>query len=199
MVLYNSGRLKQCHTLNDYCPIGCYAFPRPFVCSKGASRLYYVSTSTHARKSPLNETDETKIRLPQPMIIKLQNRCFCEHIYVSPKTSSTKSIMERDYGDVDRDIIVGQLSGYSDDTQDMLVYLASTLTNVRSCIISYAGLSNDPNNIYEFLRAYKKAKEIVVDHGERIEVIQTSQLFYEDKNKLKMFKPRNGCIKPSVV
>lgn len=106
----------------------------------------------YARKSPSNETDETRIRLLQLMIIKLQNRCFCERIYVSPKTLSTKSIMERDYGDVDKGVIVGQLSGCNGDTQDMLVYLASTLNDVRLCIISYAGLSNDPDNVYEFLR-----------------------------------------------
>ncbi|KAI7899790.1 uncharacterized protein BX663DRAFT_554742 [Cokeromyces recurvatus] len=96
------------------------------------------------RKSPTTESHETKIRLLNLMITGLKKRCFCEKIFASFSSVSNSPIIQRDY-----------------DTNDIELELIDS------------GLSNDPDDVYNTLKLYKSVKEIVIDHGYKIEVIDS--------------------------
>lgn len=51
----------------------------------------------YVRKSPSNESEETRIRLLKSMMLRIRNRCFVSKIFVSYCSSSTTPLLERDY------------------------------------------------------------------------------------------------------
>lgn len=53
----------------------------------------------YVRKSPTNESNETRERLIQKMVSKLINISFCEKIYVSPCTNVQDPVFKRDFKD----------------------------------------------------------------------------------------------------
>ncbi|CAO3588533.1 unnamed protein product [Absidia cylindrospora] len=106
----------------------------------------------YVRKSPGKISAITRQRHLQTMIIKLQNRCFCRYIFASPTCSSTSKILERDSsGDKDKIFILNNLAGCSGDAQDMIKFITRSTKQIRLCVITFAGLSNDPRDVEVFL------------------------------------------------
>ncbi|KAI9008466.1 hypothetical protein CLU79DRAFT_710834 [Phycomyces nitens] len=107
----------------------------------------------YVRKSITKESDDNTTRLLQLMINKLQNRCFCSRIYASPNSPTSKSIMERDFDMNTRDAkIMNSLIGCDGNAQQMMHFLTHTTKRVQLCVISYAGLSNRPDDVECFLQ-----------------------------------------------
>ncbi|KAF7721277.1 hypothetical protein EC973_004970, partial [Apophysomyces ossiformis] len=142
----------------------------------------------YIRKSPTNESEEARVRLIQLMMTKLVNRCLCTKIYVSPNSSSTTPLLVRD---CPKPTTLTKLHGCDGDTQDLFAFLSTCTKKVRICVIDYAGLSNDLDNILEMLKLYKNVKEIVVDHSSSIEVLDRYSLLH-DRKKIQLFKSRRG-------
>ncbi|RCI02156.1 hypothetical protein CU098_011321, partial [Rhizopus stolonifer] len=77
------------------------------------------------------------------MISKVINNGFCEKIYVSPCSSAQDSIFKRDFKIEHK---------YGDgNTQDFLRYLSIYSKKIRVCIISYAGLTTNIEDLQKFI------------------------------------------------
>ncbi|KAI9006711.1 hypothetical protein CLU79DRAFT_712393, partial [Phycomyces nitens] len=103
----------------------------------------------YVRKSPTRDSHETKIRLLNLMITRLKKRCFCKKIFASFSSLSSSRITERDYGTNKAEL---ELTGCAGNTQDMLSFFADSTKHIRLCVIDYAGLSNDPDDVYNTLK-----------------------------------------------
>ncbi|ORZ08147.1 hypothetical protein BCR42DRAFT_442323 [Absidia repens] len=80
----------------------------------------------------------------------------------------------------------------------MIQFITRSTKPIRLCIITFAGLSNDPRNIEVFLRACKMIKAIVVEQGVASKVLRRHSLLHGDKIGLKHFKSRTGCLQRSM-
>ncbi|KAG0757901.1 hypothetical protein G6F16_012088 [Rhizopus arrhizus] len=98
----------------------------------------------YVRKSPADESGETRDILVRKMVSKLINIGFCEKIYVSPCSSTQYPIFKRDF-EIEHK--------YGDgNTQDFLRYLSICSKKICVCIISYAGLTTNTEDLQKFLR-----------------------------------------------
>ncbi|ORE18676.1 hypothetical protein BCV71DRAFT_243302 [Rhizopus microsporus] len=99
----------------------------------------------YVRKSITKESDKN-------MTSKLQNHCFCSRAYAFPNSPASKPIMERDFNMNKRNAnIVDSLPGCDGNTQQMIHFLTYTTKHIQLCVISYAGLSNRPDDVECFL------------------------------------------------
>ncbi|KAG2228208.1 hypothetical protein INT45_011000 [Circinella minor] len=80
---------------------------------------------------------------------------------------------------------------------DLCSFLSSCNKMVILCVIDYAGLSNDPKDVKTFLKINPNIKEIVIDHGDSIEVLDRYALLHKDI--ISKFKSRIGPIKRSSI
>ncbi|RCH85012.1 hypothetical protein CU098_000325, partial [Rhizopus stolonifer] len=148
-------------------------------------------TVSYVRKSLTTELHETKIRLLNLMITRLKKRCFCKKIFASFSSLSSSPIIQRDYNTNNIELKLIDCAG---NTQDILSFFHTNIKFIRLCVIDSAGLSNDLDDVYNTLKLYKSVKEIVEDHGYRIEVIDRHSLLYDKKNiSIQKFKNRTGC------
>ncbi|ORZ18854.1 hypothetical protein BCR42DRAFT_411719 [Absidia repens] len=148
----------------------------------------------YVRKTPGKESDKCRRDLLNAMITKLQNRCFCQKIYASVSCKSDSPILERDFSD-DNKTMVTSLTGCDGDAQDMIQFVSHTTKRVRLCVISYAGLSNVPDDVQLFLKSCKMIKMIVVDHDHHIECLYRHGILHGKQESLHLFKSRIGCVK----
>ncbi|KAI7847084.1 hypothetical protein BDC45DRAFT_611280 [Circinella umbellata] len=146
----------------------------------------------YARKSPSDESEDTRIRLIDKMIQKLQNIMLCSKIYVSPTCKSTSSIVRRD---TEQQSIITKLKNNDGTMQDLLEVVSRSTQNIRLCVLDYAGLSDDPVDVRKFISAYKQIEEVVVEVGGEIQILSRFELLYEDQ--VTKFKSRKGCVKRS--
>ncbi|KAF7720550.1 hypothetical protein EC973_007544, partial [Apophysomyces ossiformis] len=116
-----------------------------FHCSNAVGNWVNVG---YVRKSHTTESEESRIRLLQAMITRLVNRCLCTKLFASPCSSSTQPLLERDWPKPD---LLAKLNGCDGDTQDLFAFLSTCTEKVRLCIIDYAGLSNDPDDVQKLL------------------------------------------------
>lgn len=105
------------------------------------------------------------------MITRLKKRCFCEKIFASFSSLSSSRIIQRDYDTNDTE---SELIGCAGNTQgsvymllseyrylistcitDTLSFFATNTKFIRLCVIDYAGLSNDPDDVYNTLKYVK--------------------------------------------
>ncbi|KAI8391837.1 uncharacterized protein BYT42DRAFT_611018 [Radiomyces spectabilis] len=63
---------------------------------------------------------------------------------------------------------------------------------MRLVVIDYAGLSTNPNDVGDFLKAYPQIKELVVDHGLAFELFTCNELI-NNQERLAKF---NCCTGP---
>ncbi|KAI7851028.1 hypothetical protein BDC45DRAFT_538670 [Circinella umbellata] len=124
---------------------------------------------------------------------RLLNRCFCTKVFVSAMSSSTQPLLLRDTP-VNKEVM-DRLSPCDGTTQDLCSFLSSCNKMVSLCIIDYAGLSNDPKDVKTFLKINPNIKEIVIDHGDSIEVLDPYALLHKDSAS--KFKCPIGPIKRS--
>ncbi|SAM02254.1 hypothetical protein [Absidia glauca] len=148
----------------------------------------------YVRKSPGNESDEKRRILLNKMIKKLRDRCLCQHVFASTSSTSSSSINERDF-EAREGIIANTLDHCDGDTQDMIDFVGHSLKKVRLCVISYAGLSNDSDDVSKLLKCCKMIKTIVVDHDSHLESLDRHVLLHGDKNRIKVFQSRAGCVR----
>ncbi|KAI9471010.1 MAG: hypothetical protein EXX96DRAFT_586532 [Benjaminiella poitrasii] len=174
----------------------------------------------YVRKSPGIESVATRQGLLEAMITKLMDRCPCYYIFAYTSSTSSSPILERDFladsNTNSNDNVKTTSLAYCDgDTQAVVDFIKHSIKKIRLCVISYSGLSNNPDNVaiflkYEkmflmclfhtnfcwiFYRSCKMSKSIVVDHGSHIESLSRYSLLHEDKNKIELFKSRSDCVK----
>ncbi|KAI9351873.1 hypothetical protein BD770DRAFT_325982, partial [Pilaira anomala] len=104
----------------------------------------------YARKSPTDETKESRIRLLQLMVNKLYFRGKCEEVFVSPICKADHPILERD--SPKQDDLLLHLKGSHGDISDLVARVHFSQKPFRLVIIDYAGLSTSPNDIGIFLK-----------------------------------------------
>ncbi|GAA5798142.1 hypothetical protein HPULCUR_003542 [Helicostylum pulchrum] len=94
-------------------------------------------TIGYARKSPTDETKESRIRLLQLMVNKLYFRGKCEEVFVSPICKADQPILERDSPKQD-DLLLhlrgshGDISGTSSNIKEVVVDRGSSF-EILSC------------------------------------------------------------------
>ncbi|ORE00793.1 hypothetical protein BCV72DRAFT_246403 [Rhizopus microsporus var. microsporus] len=147
-------------------------------------------TIGYARKSPTDETKESRIRLLQLMVNKLYFRGKCEEVFVSPICKADQPILERD--SPKQDDLLLNLKGSHGDISDLVARVHFSQKPFRLVIIDYAGLSTSPNDIRIFL---DNIKEVVVDHGSSFEILSRFDLL--KNNDLEKFKCRHANVKRS--
>ncbi|KAF1800906.1 hypothetical protein V8B55DRAFT_1390506 [Mucor lusitanicus] len=103
------------------------------------------TTIGYARKSPTDETRESRIRLLQLMVNKLHFRGKCKEVYVSPTCKANQPILERD--SPKQDDILLHLKGSYGDISDLAARVHFSQKPFRLVIIDYARLSTSPNDI----------------------------------------------------
>ncbi|ORZ11613.1 hypothetical protein BCR42DRAFT_395274 [Absidia repens] len=69
--------------------------------------------------------------------------------------------------------------------EDMFSYISTCPKNIRLCVISYAGLTNEPEDVK------KSPQEVVVDVDGNIEVLSRHALLHDQEIRNK-FKSRHG-------
>ncbi|KAI9023650.1 hypothetical protein CLU79DRAFT_700729, partial [Phycomyces nitens] len=147
-------------------------------------------TIGYARKSPTDETKESRIRLLQLMVTKLYFRGKCEEVFVSPICKSDQPILERD--SPKQDDLLLNLKGSHGDISDLVARVHFSQKPFRLVVIDYAGLSTSPNDIRVFL---ENIKEVVVDHGSSFEILSRFDLL--KNNDIEKFKCRYANVKRS--
>ncbi|KAG0928826.1 hypothetical protein G6F57_013104 [Rhizopus arrhizus] len=157
----------------------------------------------YVRKSPGIESVATRQGLLEAMIMKLRNRCLCRYVFASASSTSSSPILERDFladnnTNSNNNIKATSLASCDGDTRVMIDFIRHSIKKIRLCVISYAGLSNNPRDVAIFLKRCKMIKSIVVDHNSHIESLSRYSLLHEDKNKIELFKSRSGCVKRST-
>ncbi|KAG1501489.1 hypothetical protein G6F47_000764 [Rhizopus delemar] len=156
----------------------------------------------YVRKSPGIESVATRQGLLEAMIMKLRNRCLCRYIFASTSSTSSSPILERDFladNNTNSNNIKATGLAYCDgDTQAMIDFIGHSIKKIRLCVISYAGLSNNPSDVALLLKSCKMIKSIVVDHDSHIELLSRYSLLHGDKKKIELFKSRSGCVKRST-
>ncbi|KAG1443100.1 hypothetical protein G6F56_010797 [Rhizopus delemar] len=148
-------------------------------------------TIGYARKSPTDETKESRIRLLQLMVNKLYFRGKCVEVFVSPICKADQPILERD-SPKQNDLLL-HLKGSNENISVARVHFSQK--PFRLVIIDYAGLSTSPNDIRLFLKQCSNIKEVVVDHGSSFEILSRFDLL--KNNDLEKFKCRHANIKRS--
>ncbi|KAI8880903.1 hypothetical protein K501DRAFT_301408 [Backusella circina FSU 941] len=114
----------------------------------------------YIRKSPGIESVATRQRLLEAMIMKLRNRCLCRYVFASTSSTSSSPILDRDFladnnTNSNSNIKATSLAYCEGDTQAMIDFIGHSIKNIRLCVISYVGLSNNPEDIALFLK-YEK-------------------------------------------
>ncbi|ORY95336.1 hypothetical protein BCR43DRAFT_298147 [Syncephalastrum racemosum] len=107
----------------------------------------------YIRKPQLNESASTRIRCLDHMANILSRKTSCTHIYVSPVCKSTSPQIKRDYDD---NPLAKRLTGVDGTMQDTLKLFSQSGKSIRLCVIEFAGLTDDPNDLQQFLRRSKK-------------------------------------------
>ncbi|KAI8971515.1 hypothetical protein BDF20DRAFT_995543 [Mycotypha africana] len=156
----------------------------------------------YVRKSPGSESVATRQALLEAMIMKLRNRCLCRFIFASTSSTSSSPILERDFlqgntTNSNKTVKATNLAHCDGDTQAMIDFIGHSMKKVRLCVISYAGLSNNPGDVIKLLKSCKMIKSIIVDHGSHIESLSRYSLLHGDKKKIELFKSRTGFVKRS--
>ncbi|KAG1164713.1 hypothetical protein G6F37_000054 [Rhizopus arrhizus] len=144
-------------------------------------------TIGYARKSPTDETKESRIRLLQLMVNKLYFRGKCEEVFVSPICKADQPILERDSPKQD-DLLLNLKESHG-DISDLIARVHFSQKPFRLVIIDYAGISTSPNDIRIFLEQCSNIKEVVVYHGSSFEILSRFDLL--KNNDLEKFKCRN--------
>ncbi|KAK4516954.1 uncharacterized protein ATC70_000282 [Mucor velutinosus] len=150
-------------------------------------------TIGYARKSPTDETKESRMRLLQLMVNKLYSRGKCEEVFVSPICKADQPILERD--SPKQDDLLLHLKGSHGDISDLVARVHFSQKPFRLVIIDYAGLSTSPDDIRTFLKQCSNIKEIVVDHGSSFEILSRFDLL--KNNNLEKFKCRRANVQRS--
>ncbi|KAI8988554.1 hypothetical protein BDF20DRAFT_856380 [Mycotypha africana] len=140
-------------------------------------------TIGYARKSPYDESKESRIRLLQLMVSKLYLRGKCEKVFVSPICKADQPILERD-SPKQNDLLLN-LRGSHGDISDLVAHVHFSQKPFRLVIIDYAGLSTSPDDIGVFLEQCSNIEEVVVDHGSSFEIL--SRFVLLEKNGLEKF------------
>lgn len=99
----------------------------------------------------------TRQGLLEAMIMKLRNRCLCRYIFASTSSTSSSPILERDFladnnTNSNKNIKATSLACCDGDTQAMIDFIGHSIKKIRLCVISYASLSNIPDDIAIFLK-----------------------------------------------
>ncbi|KAI9499002.1 hypothetical protein BDB00DRAFT_797749 [Zychaea mexicana] len=150
-------------------------------------------TIGYARKSPTDETKESRIHSLQLMVNKLYFRGKCEEVFVSPICKADQPILERD--SPKQDDLLLHLKGSHSDILDLVARIHFSQKPFCLVIIDYAGLSTLLNDINIFLEQCSNIKEVVVDHGSSFEILSRFDLL---KNlDLEKFKCRHANVKRS--
>ncbi|KAI7871496.1 hypothetical protein BDF14DRAFT_1712337, partial [Spinellus fusiger] len=147
----------------------------------------------YARKSISNETDISRTRILQLMIDKLNYRMKCQEVYVSPYCMASDAILDRDSPPFQN--ILSSLKGCYGDITCLISRLHYLKQPARLVIIDYAGLSTSPEDINNFLIAYPRICEIVIDHGGSMEILSRYQLL--ENNEVEKFHCRNASVQRS--
>ncbi|KAI8093728.1 uncharacterized protein BX664DRAFT_295635 [Halteromyces radiatus] len=138
----------------------------------------------YIRKSPGQEPVETRKRLIEAMADRLKKQCLCKKTFVSDGTRSSDPILSRDVGST--------RSHCNGNTQDMFAYISSATKNVRLCVIDYAGISTNPEDIKKTMRLVRNIKELEILHKSNVEAINRHEL-KTDKTLIK-FQCRTGPV-----
>ncbi|CEP17673.1 hypothetical protein [Parasitella parasitica] len=114
----------------------------------------------YVRKSSGIESVATRQRLLEAMIMKLGNRCLCRYVFASTSSTSSSPILERDFladnnTNGNNNIKATSLAHCDGDTQAMIDFIGHSIKKIRLCVISYAGLSNNSDDVAIFLK-YEK-------------------------------------------
>ncbi|KAI8997778.1 hypothetical protein BDB01DRAFT_831312 [Pilobolus umbonatus] len=143
----------------------------------------------YIRKSPATNDDmKRRKELLNLMAERIRKNCFCNDIYCSESSRSSLPILQRDSGDN-----CSVINEYKGNTQKLFSFISGCTANVRLCIIDYAGLSNDPEDVRKTISLYRSIKEVVVIHKSSIEVITRHELLHR-KGFIDKFKSRQGPV-----
>ncbi|ORE12256.1 hypothetical protein BCV71DRAFT_282777, partial [Rhizopus microsporus] len=111
---------------------------------------------------------------------------------------ASKSIMETEFNMNKRNVnVMDNLTVCDGNAQQMVHFLMHITKYVQFYVIFYAGLLNRPDDVECFLRACVMVKVLTIDDDSHIESIDRYALLHGNKEKLRKFKSRNGCIKRS--
>ncbi|ORY91329.1 hypothetical protein BCR43DRAFT_508761 [Syncephalastrum racemosum] len=143
----------------------------------------------YVRKSPGNEGAEIRNRLIRSMAMRLQYQCFCDKVFVSDGTSSGDAILLRD--SYSRRVPKKHRC-FDGNTQDMFSFITSSIKKIRVCVIDYADLSTNPDDVKTMIRTTMNIKEVVILHRARHEVMNRHQL--KQNRQLLKFKCRKGTV-----
>ncbi|ORY90423.1 hypothetical protein BCR43DRAFT_112067 [Syncephalastrum racemosum] len=138
----------------------------------------------YVRKSPTDGSAEARTRLLNMMRMRLRNRCIVSHVFLSPSCTSSSPLLQRDSQERHE---LGD-----GNATDMSKFISAATKHVRLYVIDYASLTNDPKDLRTTLGIYKQIKEVAIDHGHEIEVLDRHALLHQ--NKVNKFKCRTKCI-----
>ncbi|ORX61676.1 hypothetical protein DM01DRAFT_32480 [Hesseltinella vesiculosa] len=126
------------------------------------------------------------------MVTRLQDRCLCTKVYVSPSSKSDEPFLDRDKNK-DNSKFVNSITGCNGDMKALRSLLAKKFKPIRLVVpvIDYAGFSTEPNNVRQFFEQHTQVKELVVDHGITFEIFEQNDLC-ENEGILSRFNCRSS-------
>ncbi|CAO3588538.1 unnamed protein product [Absidia cylindrospora] len=142
----------------------------------------------YIRKSTGKESASTKSRLLFMMAQRLVNICFCDKVFASIRSKASQPLLSRD--------LKNNETFLDGDTQDLFYYVSKCTSKVRLCVMDYAGLSTDPQDVKTMMKLYKRIQEIAVITGKtssNVDVLLRHSLL-SDTNVLNKFDCRSGFI-----
>ncbi|KAI8067027.1 uncharacterized protein B0P05DRAFT_208143 [Gilbertella persicaria] len=115
----------------------------------------------YARKSTGRNDEENRKRLLNSMVQCLKERSLCDTVFVSWSCSAAANIASRDMN-VNPDLLT-DLIGVKGDTQSMISYINSSVTDICLVAIDFAGLSTNVGDLQNFFNTHKKLKTVLID------------------------------------
>jgi hypothetical protein len=112
-------------------------------------RNHPMTSIGYARKSPDKERFEVRRSLLQKMVTRLQDRCLCTKVYISPSSKSDEPLMDRDKNK-DNSKFVNSITGCNGDMKALRSLLDKKFKPIRLVVIDYAGFSTEPNDVRHF-------------------------------------------------
>ncbi|CEI98708.1 hypothetical protein RMCBS344292_12811 [Rhizopus microsporus] len=115
-------------------------------------------TVGYARKSRTKESKEARVKSLTLQVQKLKVKFLCGKVYVSSFSDADEPLCNRDIKSNDFMI------KHSDcNCQDLFGFLSISNKKIRPTVLSYAGLSTNPDEVRNFVKLQKRICEIIAD------------------------------------
>ncbi|KAG2198835.1 hypothetical protein INT47_000751 [Mucor saturninus] len=150
----------------------------------------------YCRKSPSQETEETRLKLLQKMVKNLRSRAFAQKVFVSASSKASDPLHERDLPPA----IQNKLDNVDGNTQDFLEYVYSTEENLCIVATDFTGITTRPTDIVKLLCTNKSIKKVAIEtfHTSNDVWIYDSETILADNSLLERFNSRKKPVHRST-